>query len=89
MTFNELKKHLTAFGLWKKTEPFYNPDGTMKDFEAMETGITKYSSSERVLILALTDLYHNRDTVFFNELINTLDRENIYRLIQIIRQIRK
>lgn len=89
MTFNELKKHLTAFGLWKKTEPFYNPDGTMKDFEAMETGITKYSSSERAIIRAITDLYHNRDTIYFNELINALDQENIYRLIQIIRQIRK
>lgn len=89
MTFNELKKHLTAFGLWGKTERFYNPDGSIKDFEALDEGIRVYSSSEKVLIKAMTDLYHNRDTVFFNELINALDGDNLDRLAEIIKMTPK
>ena len=89
MTFQELKNHLIAFGLLEKVEEFYNPDGSIKSFDAMEAGIKKYSSSQRNIIKGLTDLYHNRNTVFFNDLINSLDRENIYRLIQVIKQIRK
>jgi len=88
MTFDQLKTAMESFGLWEKVRGFYRKDGRIHDFEALETGIKKYSTSERALILAFTDWYHGRNTVYFNELIQALDQENIFKLIQVIRQLK-
>jgi len=88
MTFNQLKTAMESFGLWEKVRGFYRKDGRIHDFDALEDGIKKYSTSERALILAFTDLYHGRNTIFFNELIQALDTENIFKLIQVIRQLK-
>jgi len=88
MTFNQMKKIMESFGLWEKVRGFYREDGRIHDFEALEEGIKKYSTSERALILAFTDLYHGRDTIYFNELIQCLDQKNMDRLIRVIRHLK-
>lgn len=88
MTFDQLKTAMESFGLWEKVRGFYRKDGRIHDFEALEDGIKKYSTSERALILAFTDWYHGRNTVYFNEVIQALDQENIYKLIQMVRQLK-
>lgn len=81
MEFADLKIILSGFGLWPKVSAAYNPDGTVKDFELLEKMTEKLSRSEKVIIDAMTGLYHNRKTVSFTELYNALDGVNTDKFI--------
>ena len=82
MTFNALKQALKDFGLLEYVEELYSPEGKIEDFELLEDRIIKLSTSQRLLIKALTDVYHGRETVFFIELVDVLDRDNREKLIK-------
>ena len=82
MTFNALKQALRDFGLLEYVRDLYSPEGQIEDFDLLEERISKVSSSQGQLIGALTDIYHNRDTVSLNSLVRTLDADNRDKLIK-------
>ena len=81
MKFSDLKVILSSFDLWEKVSGAYNPDGSVKDFKMLDKTINKLTTMEKVVIKAMTGIYHNRNTVAFTELCNTLDRTSTDKLI--------
>jgi len=76
MTFKQLKEALREFGLLEYIDDLYSPEGMVKDYDLLDQRLSKLSSSQALLIGALTDIYHNRQTVYFMDLVNVLDETN-------------
>lgn len=76
-----MKIILSGFGLWAKVSPAYNPDGSVKSFELLDKLLERCSRSEKVIISAVTGVYHNREGATFTELYNALDRVNTEKFV--------
>ncbi len=80
MTFKQLKNTLREWSLLDMVEDLYSSEGMVKDYDLLDQRLSKLSSSQAVLIGALTDIYHGRQTVYFTDMVNVLDKENVKRL---------
>lgn len=78
MTFEDVRAILEDFDLWRKVAPFATSTGLNE--ENLEEA--KFSTSERLIIKAVLDIYHDRKTVYFRDLVRFLDKANRLRLLQ-------
>jgi len=80
MTFKQLKETLREWSLLDMVEDLYSSEGMVQDYDLLDQRLSKLSSSQAILIGALTDIYHGRQTVYFADMVNVLDKENVKRL---------
>ena len=80
MTLEDLKAILEDFDLWRKVAPFATSTGLNE--KGLEEAMTKFSTSEKLIINAILDVYHDRKGVYFRDLVRYLDKANTLKMLQ-------
>jgi len=80
MTLDDVFEILKDFGLFDKIRPFITSTGL--DEKGLEEAMTKFSTSEKLIINAILDVYHDRKGVYFRDLVRYLDKANTLKMLQ-------